>query len=262
MTHARTRRDVFADLRVEGHQPDAVLLLKHQIRETGSQPGSVFVFARAAVFGPAVLHRSAEIEQQRGSEIRLLLVLADVKAIASTENAPVDVPDFVARDVLPVLLEFDAEPLVRRAVQPRAKALDHLPREELEIADLLQISRREKIGDVSHGPQAEAGQRSDVRRSRPSSQRLGFSSRHRFHPRDDVVHVDALGLGVEGRRQCGAAGPGAASASMSSMVTWKRPCKTARHFAREDEVLTGARTGAPFDEFFDEGRRVAARSAA
>ena len=41
--------------------------------------------------------------------------------------------------VLPVLLELDAEALVRRAVQARAKAFDHLPRDDLQIADLLEI---------------------------------------------------------------------------------------------------------------------------
>jgi hypothetical protein len=60
------------------------------------------------------------------------------------------VPNLVARHVLTVLLELNAEPLVRRPVQPRAKPFDDLPRHHLQVADLLQIVGIQKVSDVRH----------------------------------------------------------------------------------------------------------------
>jgi hypothetical protein len=40
-----------------------------------------------------------------------------------------------------MLLELDAEPLVRRSMHAGAKALHDLPGDDLQAADLLQISR-------------------------------------------------------------------------------------------------------------------------
>src|SRR5688572_10519026 len=109
MTHARTRRNVSANLRVKGHQPYAVLLPEHQVRETRRQSHGVLVFGH----GPAaVIHGSAEIQQQRRTEVRLLFVLTNVETVRSSEDTPVDVPDLVSRHVLPVLLELDTEALV------------------------------------------------------------------------------------------------------------------------------------------------------
>ena len=99
---------------------------------------------------PAVIHRAAHVEQQRGAEVRFLLVFSNVKAVRTAENAPVDVPDFVAGNVLAVLLELDAEALVGRAVHAGAEAFDDLPGDNLEVADLLEISWRKKIRDVCH----------------------------------------------------------------------------------------------------------------
>ena len=148
MADAGARRDVFADLRVEGDEAHAVLLADHQIREASGEARGVFVFRDAV---SPVIHRAAEIEQQRGAEVRFLLVFADVKAVAAPEDAPVNVPDFIAGDVLAMLLKLDAESLVRRAMQAGAKALDDLARDDLEVADLLQIGGGEEVGDVGHG---------------------------------------------------------------------------------------------------------------
>jgi hypothetical protein len=45
---------------------------------------------------------------------------------------------------------------------------------------------------------------------------------------------------------------GAASATMSSMVTWKRPCRTARTFPPSTRFWQGARAGSPIDELLHE----------
>ncbi len=49
-------------------------------------------------------------------EVSFLLILLDGVAFAATVTLPVDVPNIVARDVLPVLYEFDRKPLVRAFV--------------------------------------------------------------------------------------------------------------------------------------------------
>src|SRR5262249_44591355 len=47
MTHTRTRRDVFSNLRVEGDHADAVLLADHQVREARGEARGVFIFRDA-----------------------------------------------------------------------------------------------------------------------------------------------------------------------------------------------------------------------
>jgi len=51
---------------------------------------------------------------------------------------------------LPVLLELDAESLVRRPMETGAKPFDDLSRHDLQVADLLQIERSEKVSNVRH----------------------------------------------------------------------------------------------------------------
>src|SRR4029079_13426156 len=119
MTDPRTRRDVSANLRVECDQSDAVLLLQHQLVKRRGPARRVFIFARATTVA-SVIHRPAQIEQQRCPEVRLLLIFPNVIPVRAREDTPVDMPDFVARDILPMLLEFDTETLVRRTMQPAA----------------------------------------------------------------------------------------------------------------------------------------------
>ena len=154
MADAGTGRDVFADFGVERHEPHAVLLADHEIREAGSEARGVLVFRDAVA---PVVHRAAEIEQQCGAEVRLFLVFADVKPVAAAENTPVNVADFIARHVLAMLLELDAESLVRRAMKTGAETFDDLARHDLEVADLLEIRGGEEVGDVGHGSFREEG---------------------------------------------------------------------------------------------------------
>src|SRR5262249_30202418 len=113
----------------------------------GGQAGGVGELS--LILGP-VGHRAAGVQEQRRAEVRLLLVLADVEAVALAEDPPVDVADLVAGDVLPVLLELDAVALLRRAVQARAEAVDDDAGEDLQAGDLPQVPGGQEFVDVRH----------------------------------------------------------------------------------------------------------------
>ena len=57
-------------------------------------------------------HGSAGIEEDVATQVGLFLIFADVKAIGLSVDLPVKMANLVSGDVLPVLLELDAESLV------------------------------------------------------------------------------------------------------------------------------------------------------
>ena len=57
-------------------------------------------------------HRATGIEKDVTSQICLFLVFPNVEAIAFFVNFPVEVTNLISGNILAVLLEFDAEPLV------------------------------------------------------------------------------------------------------------------------------------------------------
>ena len=84
-------------------------------------------------------------------EVRLLLELLDVVAIAAREHFPVDRGEIVAGNVLPVFRELDAEALERAAVQARQKSFDDGAGFQLERAEARDDGRVEK-STVVRGP--------------------------------------------------------------------------------------------------------------
>jgi hypothetical protein len=91
--------------------------------------------------GAFVGHRATRIKKYVASKIGFLLVFADVETVALAVYFPVKVPDLVSRDVLPVLLEFYAEPLVRGPVQAVAKSFDHSSCQNLMVGEPSEILR-------------------------------------------------------------------------------------------------------------------------
>src|SRR5262249_15641287 len=65
---------------------------------------------------PLISHAAAGIDQEIRAEVCFLLVFLDVVTIRLTVRSPVDVPNLVARIVLPMLGELDPETLIRRLV--------------------------------------------------------------------------------------------------------------------------------------------------
>ena len=106
MPGPRAGRKHVDDALVERHQADRVALPRHQICERRGEARAVLELGHRA---RPVRHRSADVEHEMAIEIGLLLELLDVVPIAACVHLPVDRRQIVARHVLPVLRELDAE---------------------------------------------------------------------------------------------------------------------------------------------------------
>ena len=89
-------------------------------------------------------------------DVRVLFEALDVMAVAARVYLPVDGGQIVSGQILPVLGEFDAEPLVRTPVQPCHESLDHRPRLELHRCQPRKDRGVEKpeLRGVAGGPMA------------------------------------------------------------------------------------------------------------
>ncbi len=123
----------------------AVLLLQHQVGEASGEPNGIVVLADRPRARAAVTHRPAAVEQDGATEVGFFFVLADVESIGLGEDFPVDRADFVPLDVLPVLLEFDAESLVGGTVKAGAEPFHDLSGEYLQAGELTQVVRGEEV---------------------------------------------------------------------------------------------------------------------
>ena len=121
-------------------------------RRAGGSSGSAsdaarhWPYSNFVIAARAVAHRAADVEQEVAIEVRLLLELLDVVAIAARVDLPVDRRRSSPGMVLPVLGELDAEALERAAVQARQEPFDDRPRLQLERAEARDDRRIEKLG--------------------------------------------------------------------------------------------------------------------
>src|SRR5262249_13881258 len=81
-----------------------------------------------------IRHAARRVDEKIRAEVGFLLVFLDVVAIRLAIRPPVDVPDLIARIILPMLRELDAEALVRRLVNAGKKTLDEAARDERKPA--------------------------------------------------------------------------------------------------------------------------------
>ena len=102
----------------------------------GSQADSPFGIFQLRDAARTIRHRTADIEQQIGDEVRFGLVELDVVPVAAGVGLPVDMLDLIARNVLTVCGELAADPARRTAVHADANALDDLPGDDVQRADL------------------------------------------------------------------------------------------------------------------------------
>ena len=70
-------------------------------------------------------------------QVRFFLKLPDEIAVVAGVHLPVDLSNFVSRDVLSVLGKLATASLGGRAVLPREQAVDDCPRQELQMPDPL-----------------------------------------------------------------------------------------------------------------------------
>jgi len=116
-----------ADFAVEGHQPDAVLLMQHQIGQRRGRPAGVVQF-RHRCRTALILHALARVQEQVAHQVRLFLELFQVVFIGASEHLPIEIAEIVAGRVLAVFGELDREPVERTAMSTRGIALDDPPR--------------------------------------------------------------------------------------------------------------------------------------
>ena len=99
---------------------------------------------------PLVGHGSTCIEEDVASQVGFFLVFADVESIGFSVDLPVEVADFIPGDVLPVLLELYAKPLVRRSVQTGTKSFNDSFGQNLMVGESRKIFRVEVVGYGGH----------------------------------------------------------------------------------------------------------------
>jgi hypothetical protein len=107
--------------------------VNHQVRQRGCQADGVVELRQLLPVG--VGHAFREVHQQIAGDVRLGLILLDVKAVGLGVDEPVDVFGIVPLRVPPVLAELDAEPVKRAGVHPAEKPLDDEPRPQIEPGD-------------------------------------------------------------------------------------------------------------------------------
>ncbi len=148
---------------------------------------------------PRVGHARRAINDEVRLEISFFFIFFDEVTIGLTERPPVDMPDLVARAVLPMLGELDGEPLKRALVQPRHDPFDDESRQQFQPAKFRQGRRvhrrfRSRLSRVVVGQGSPAGVwggwavRFDVRRFGPAMQASDRIERLR-----PFVNSDSLG---------------------------------------------------------------------
>ena len=132
---SRARGQDPAGLLVEQHEADRVLLAREQHRQGNDQGRGVVELAERGPRAP-VIHRRAGIDDERHTDVALLLVLLDVVAVGAREDAPVEPPKVVAGRVLAVGGKLDVEAVERAAMLPADGPLGQPARPQGEVGDL------------------------------------------------------------------------------------------------------------------------------
>jgi hypothetical protein len=145
---ARAGRQHVADAVVEREQADGVSLTVHQVRQC---PGQVRRVLELGHLMRAVAHRAAHVEQDVALEVGLFLELLDDVPVRARIDFPVERREVVAREVLPVLGELDAEPLERAAMQSRQESFDDGSRLQVDGAQSGDNRRVEIVCLPGHG---------------------------------------------------------------------------------------------------------------
>ena len=128
------------ELRRDQRQAEAVAFLDDQVRHGGGEVARVVELRAvgAAAEPRAESHRAAHVKHERRDEVRLVLVLADVRPPGATEHLPVEPPDIVAGAVLAMLEKFRRAALVPRAMPAGVRPFHGVPRAEPQVAQPVQ----------------------------------------------------------------------------------------------------------------------------
>lgn len=137
MTGPGTTGDVFANLVIESDEPHRILLTDQHICQRGGHFTGVIEFVMA--FGAFVVHRATGIDDDGGAKIGLFVKFANVKAIRTAEDLPVESFDLIALDVWSVLAELNGKAFVWGCVEASVGAFHDAAREEGKPIQLGQV---------------------------------------------------------------------------------------------------------------------------
>ena len=127
----RARRQIAGDALVEQHQPNRVTLMDHQIAQRRGEIVGVIELTDFA--GVNNSHRRRLVDEYITFEIGFFFKLLHVKTVGFAVNFPINVADLVAGHVLPMLGKFDAEAVIRAAMQAGDEAFDDQARTQIHI---------------------------------------------------------------------------------------------------------------------------------
>ena len=137
---ARARRgfDAFADFAIERDQPDGIALFQQQVPQSGCELPRVIQLRQRL---PRVRHAPRAIDNEVAPQVGFVFVLLDEVLAGLAKRSPVDVPNFIAGVVLPMLDELDAGAFEGALVLPNDVTLDEQLRDDLQPPKLGQRSR-------------------------------------------------------------------------------------------------------------------------
>lgn len=139
---------------VKGDETDGVLLADEQVGQSRGEVASVFEFGevrlspeRSGLF-PGVAHRSRGVDEQGDPHVRLFDVLLDIIAITFAVDPPVEIPEIIPSDILPMFREFHGESFVRTGVASVDGSFFCATREEFEPTDHVDDLGRQHFAEL------------------------------------------------------------------------------------------------------------------
>ena len=223
----------------EASEADGITLVDKEMGDRAREASGV-IEAGAGGWVTGELHRGGGIDDEIAAEIGIGFELADEELIGATEDAPVEVFDVIAWGILPIFGEFDGGAAGSGAVL----AVDVA---EHGVADM-----EHQLGEARNGPMIEEVGFAHGLRSwgRIFVGMRGSLDGFLDHPADDFHAGDAFAFGVEVDENAvseNGFGDGVNIFEASEIAS----LENGAGFGAEDEVLDGARAGAPHHPFFD-----------
>ena len=223
----------------EASEADGIALVDKEMGDRAREASGV-IEAGAGGWVTGKLHRGGGIDDEIAAEIGIGFEFADEEFVGAAEDAPVEVFDVIAWGILTIFGEFD-----RGA--PGSGAVLAVDVAEHGVADM-----EHQLGEARNSPMIEkVGFAHGLRRwGKIFVGMEGSLDGFLDHPADDFHAGDAFTFGVEVHENAvseNGFGDGVNIFEASEIAS----LEDGAGFGAEDEVLDGARAGAPHHPFFD-----------
>ena len=124
MIGPRSRRNMFSNRCIERYQSNGVLLRYEQIGQTRRKSYRIVVLGHLLGTRPAIVHRTALIDDQGRSYVCLILVLPNIEPIGLTVELPINRTDLITMHIRAMLFEIDTRSNMLRTVYSPSYTLD------------------------------------------------------------------------------------------------------------------------------------------